>query len=98
MDPAGQLVYRSPHAALGTYLTMLLPAGEPLYHLHITEAGWEVVAPQPDPVVVDPTPPPYRPTPRPRKRKNDDAKVAVGAVGLIALLVNWFTRQKKEKK
>lgn len=98
IDPAGQLVYRSPHAALGTYLTMLLPAGEPLYHVRIDEQGWEVLRPQPEPVVVDPTPRPYRP-PRPsRKRRDDKGKIAVGAIGLIALLGSLFNRKPKKEK
>ena len=92
------LVYSSPHPELGSH-SLRLPPGEPLYHLRIDEAGWHWLVggasepappPQPQPL------PPLRPIHKSQRKSNDTAKIAAGAVGLIALLVNLFTR-KKEK-
>ena len=102
LDEFQVLRYASPHPELGEHV-MTLPPGEPLFSLAVTDTGWEYlprtgVTPVPAPPPPAPPPPPLEPIHRSRRRKNDNAKIAAGAVGLIALLVNWFTRQKKEKK
>lgn len=93
-DNMGILHYSSDYPEIGAHV-LSLPQGDALFYVSIDEDGWKdrLAKPKPEP---EPAPDPKPPVYKPKRKSNNDAKAAIGILGLIALIASFF-RKKEEK-